>query len=181
MYAVNAVVATILSALGIQRLVLPLIAQSASILYPTSEVVIVVASSIFFVQASEYLWKHGRKSSDNQPGIASPIQWPSPTPAITNSLGDIEGDIGAISQSASPPRVTMADLEQLRGDFESLKNALENQQQKQVRARMKVNGNGAKQPSSPPQQALSPPPINNGAKNGNGKKNIVDVLLGGVS
>lgn len=152
---VRAVVATVLSALGIQRLVLPLVAQSYSIVYPVTEVAIVVGASIFFVHSAEYLWKK----------------------ALTKTSGIHQAPAAAADEPGVPPPAESSNSEnssvaQLREDFLSLKKAFENQQKQVAKSLGKIN-NGAKDPASPPQQVPSqaPQPVN-------GKKNL---SLGGAS
>ena len=156
---VRAVVATVVSALGIQRLVLPLVSQSSSVMYPTTEAVIVVGSSIFFVHSAEFLWKRGRKAL---PGTRNNVQ-PGETTTASSAPAMAETVDGAYPQRASRP-ATLADLARLRADFQrSLAKRLNASQQPT---------NGEQQTPSPPQQ-ISQPVI--GAK---GKKNHVDALLG---
>lgn len=157
---VRAVVATVVSALGIQRLVLPLLSQSSSVMYPTSEAVIIVGSSIFFVQAAEYLWKRGRKAlsgrrNNIQPGETTAA---SSAPAMTEETVD-----GAYPQRASSSRpATLADLARLRADF-----------QRSLAKRL----NASQQPANGEQQT-TPQQIGQAVSDAKGKKKHVDALLG---
>lgn len=130
---VRAVVATVLSALGIQRMVLPLVTQSSSIVYPVTEVAIVIGASIFFVQSAEYLWKKA----------------PSKT-------GLIHQGPGAADEPAVRPPVESSNSEnssvaQLREDFLNLKKAFENQQKQVAKSLAKLNG------ATPPTQQQQVP------------------------
>ena len=140
---VKAVVATVLSALGIQRLVLPLVAQSSSIVYPVTEVAIVVGASIFFVQSAEYLWKKA----------------PSKTGSIHQAPAAI--DAPAVRSPAESSNSENSSMAQLREDFLSLKKAFENQQKQVAKSLAKLNG-----PTQQQVPSQVPPPVN-------GKKNLL--------